>query len=500
MSEETVETVIETNNINKTFPGVKALENVSFEVKKGEVHGLVGENGAGKSTFIKILMGAYKKDPDSGDIKIKGEKVNITGPLEALDYGMSAVYQHMKIAPELSVAENIFLGRQPRNKGLIKKKKMYEEAREILAELDMEEIDPRMELRKLSNVKKRMVAIAKAISQDVDIIIFDEPTAQLAEEETDLLHDYIDDLRERGISIIYISHRLDEVFAICDRVSVLRDGKLVATKPVEELTEDQLINYMVGRDVGELHYKEDIEFGEVIFEVKDLFREPDVAEVNFELREGEVLGIFGLVGSGRTELVKTLFGVFEKDSGTIKIDGQEVDIKSPTEAIKKGMAFIPEDRHSEGVALTQTVSENCNIIRSLLKSNYGLLNKSKEREIAKNNVENLDIRTPSIFQKLRYLSGGNQQKVVVAKWINADSRIIFMDEPTVGIDVGAKKEIYKLMADLLKDGKSIVFISSYIPELLGVCDRIITLSEGKMTGEVKADEATQEDLLYLATR
>lgn len=487
-------------NINKTFPGVKALDNVSLNVKAGEVHGLVGENGAGKSTLIKILMGAYTKDPDSGDIKIKGEKVDIDHPLQALEYGMAAVYQHMKIAPELSVAENIFLGRQPRSRGLIKWNEMNERAGEILEELNMGQIDPRQKLRELSNVKKRMVAIAKAISQDVDIIIFDEPTAQLAEEETEQLHEHIRELSERDISVIYISHRLDEVFEICDRVSVLRDGRLVITKNIDDLTEDDLIEHMVGREVGDLYYKEDIEFGDVILEVEDLKREPDVADVNFELREGEVLGIFGLVGSGRTELVKTLFGVHEKDEGKIIINGEEVDIKSPFKAIDEGMAFIPEDRHSEGVALTQTVSDNCNLVRSLLQSNYGILNRSEEEKIARENVEDLDIRTPSIFQKLRYLSGGNQQKVVVAKWINANSEIILMDEPTVGIDVGAKKEIYKLMAELLKQGKAIIFISSYIPELLGICDKIITLSDGRMTGIKQAEEATQEDLLYLATR
>ncbi len=498
--EENNEYRITMENISKTFPGVKALDNVSLKVKAGEVHGLVGENGAGKSTLIKILMGAHKKDPGSGDIKIEGKKVNINNPLQAIEHGMAAVYQHMKIAPELTVAENIFLGRQPRNNGIINWKKMNEMAREVLEEVNMENIDPRVELRSLSNVNKRMVAIAKALSQDVNIIIFDEPTAQLAEEETEELHRHIKDLKDKDISIIYISHRLDEVFNICDRVSVLRDGKLVMTDRVENLTENDLITHMVGREVGDLYYKEEIEFGDVVLEVEDLEVESKIENVSFQLREGEVLGVFGLVGAGRTEMVKSLFGVHSADSGLIKINGKEVKINSPLQAIKSGMAFIPEDRHTEGVALTQDIVDNSNLVRSLLQANYGLLNAREEQKIAEENVEDLDIRTPSIFQKLRYLSGGNQQKVVVAKWINANSKIILMDEPTVGIDVGAKKEIYKLMAELLKQGKAIIFISSYIPELLGICDKIMTLSEGRMTSVMKTSEATQEELLYYATR
>jgi len=489
--------IIETKNIRKTFPGVTALDNVNFKLKKGEIHALIGENGAGKSTFIKILMGVHKMD--KGDIFFEGDKVNIKNPLEADKIGLAAVYQHMITAPLLTVAENIFLGRQPKKNGLIDWKKMNQDAKEILEDLNMD-INPKVRLNKLSNVQRRMVVIAKAISKDAKVIIFDEPTAQLAEEETEELHDKIKMLKEKGISIIYISHHLEEVFEICDRVSVLRDGEHVGTEKVDDITEDDLIAMMVGRDVGELYYKEDIKKGKELLRVENLERDSELSDVSFSLHEGEVLGVYGLLGAGRTELVRSLFGAEPITGGKIIIEGEEVKIDNPSQAINNNIGLLPEDRHEEGVALLQSVNDNCNVVSSKFSARYGVLNKKVERETTRKNIEDLNIKTPSINQLVKNLSGGNQQKVVIAKWINANSNILLFDEPTVGIDVGAKKEIYVLMSELLKEGKGIIFVSSYIPELMEICDRIMVLSRGKMTGIVEKEDFDQEELLYLATR
>ncbi len=490
---------VEMKNITKTFPGVKALDQVDFKVKKGEIHGLVGENGAGKSTLLKILMGVHKKDSGSGDILLNGKTVNIDNPIMAEEHGLAAVYQHMMLAPQLSVAENIFLGEQPTNKGMVDWNYMYNKTRELLDSLNLSEINSRARLDSLTNVQQEMVAITKAVSRDANILIFDEPTALLAEEETEELHKKMIDLKDQGVSIIYVNHRLDEVFEVCDRVTVLRDGEYVGTKEISEVSEDDLITMMVGREIGDLYYKEDIEKGEKILEVNNLNSGKNVKNASFELHKGEVLGFFGLIGAGRTELLRTIFGVDKIDSGEIKIKQQEVKIKKPIDSIKAGIGLIPEDRQKQGLALPLSVQDNCTLVSSMYSSTLGLLDKKTERKETKRSVEDLNIKTPSINQKVKFLSGGNQQKVVIAKWLNVDASILFFDESTVGIDVGAKKEIYKLMADLLKDDKAIIFISSYLPELLGVCDRIAVISEGEITGILDREEATEEKLLQLAT-
>lgn len=490
---------VEMENINKTFPGVKALDGVNFRVKKGEIHGLVGENGAGKSTLLKILMGVLRKDKDSGDIFINGEKENIDNPIKAEKYGLSAVYQHMMLARELSVAENIFLGQQPIKNRIIDWQYMYKRTKKILAELNLQDIDPRAHINSLTNVQQEMVAIAKALSRDANIIIFDEPTALLADEETKQLHETMIDLKEQGVSIIYVNHRLDEVFEVCDCVTVFRDGQQVGTTDVGEITEDEIIAMMVGREIGELYYKEEIEIKEPILEVKDLKSGDNVKDISFTLHKGEILGLFGLVGTGRTELVRTIFGADPIDSGDIKIAGKTVNINAPIDAINNSVGLIPEDRQEQGLALPLTVQDNCTLVSSKYSSNIGMLNIKKEKEITDKNIDELKIKTPSRNQKVKYLSGGNQQKVVISKWLNIDAKILLFDEPTVGIDVGAKKEIYKLITDLLKQGKGIIFISSYLPELLGICDRIAVVSDNKMTGIMDCEEATQEKLLHLAT-
>ena len=490
---------VEMNQISKTFPGVKALDQVNFKVKKGEIHGLVGENGAGKSTLLKILMGVYQKDSESGDILLNGKIVNINNPIMAEDHGLAAVYQHMMLAPKLTVAENIFLGQQPTKRGIVDWDYMFKKTRELLDSLNLLEINPRDQLDSLTNVQQEMVAITKSISRDANIMIFDEPTALLAEEETEELHKKMIDLKEQGVSIIYVNHRLDEVFEVCDRVTVLRDGEYVGTKEISEVSEDYLITMMVGREIGDLYYKEDIEKGEKVLEVNNLNSGKNVKDASFELHKGEVLGFFGLIGAGRTELLRTIFGVDKIDSGEIKINQQEVKIRKPIDSIKAGVGLIPEDRQKQGLALPLSVQDNCTLVSSMYSSRLGVLDKTTEQKQTRKNVKDLNIKTPSIKQKVQFLSGGNQQKVVIAKWLNVDASILFFDESTVGIDIGAKKEIYKLMSKLLKDDKAIIFISSYLPELLGVCDRIAVISEGKITGILDKEEATEEKLLQLAT-
>ena len=485
-------------NISKTFPGVKALDRVTFRLKKGEIHALLGENGAGKSTLIKILMGVYQKDRDSGRILLDGQEVQIDSPIKAEQLGLSAVYQHIMLARHLSVAENIFLGQQPKRRGMIDWKKMYEDAEAVLQEFSLQ-VNPRTLVRDLTPVQQEMVAIAKALARRAKVLVLDEPTAQLAEEETDQLHRTMRELKKAGISILFISHRLDEIFKVCDVATVLRDGQYIGTKPVSELTESEIIRMMVGRSIDDLYYKEEIKIGREILRVKNLTRHPVVKNASFSLHEGEVLGVFGLVGSGRTELVRCIFGADTPDSGEIEIEGRPVKIQSPTAAIENKVALIPEDRQQQGLALPLTLGDNCNLISGRQVSRYGFRNLRHERDTARRNVEDLRIRTPGINQKVKFLSGGNQQKVVISKWLNVDSKVLIFDEPTVGIDVGAKTEIYRIMADLLKQGKGIIFISSYLPELLGICDRIMVIAEGEVTGILRREEATQEKLLALAS-
>lgn len=490
---------LEMQKIVKSFPGVRALDGVDFRVKKGEIHGLIGENGAGKSTLLKILMGVYQKDAASGDILVNGKKAKINNPIMAEEYGLSAVYQHLMLAPQLSVAENIFLGQQPGKYGALDWNKMYQKTEEILNSLELNNINPKDRLGDLTNVQQEMVAIAKALSHQANIMIFDEPTALLAEKETEELHRTMEDLKKKGVSIIYVNHRLDEVFEVCDRVTILRDGQYVGTREIEKITEDDLIAMMVGRELGDLYYKEDIERGEKILEVKNLNSGQQVKNVSFELYRGEVLGFFGLIGAGRTELLRTIFGANKIDSGEIIVNGKKINIKQPIDSIDSGIGLIPEDRQRQGLALPLSVKDNCSLISSKYSSKAGILDMNFEREQSRRNIRELNIKTPSIKQKVKYLSGGNQQKVVIAKWLNIDASILFFDESTVGIDIGAKKEIYKLMVKLLKRGKAIVFISSYLPELLGVCDRIAVISEGEITGILDRQEASEEKLLQLAT-
>jgi ribose transport system ATP-binding protein len=488
--------------ISKAFPGVQALDRVDFEAYSGEVMALVGENGAGKSTLMKILSGAYMKD--TGRIYIDGKRVEIQNPYHAQLLGISTIYQELNVTPNQTVAQNIFLGREIKRKGIlgklgfVDKKEMERRAKELLNRVGAN-IDPRELVKNLSVAQRQMVEIAKALSLEAKIIIMDEPTSALGPEEVEKLFEIIRQLKEQGIAIIFISHRLEEVFKIADRITILRDGKLVGVMSKDEATFDKVIYLMVNRPLGDMFKKEEVSKGKLILEVKNL-RSAIIKDVSFSLYEGEILGIAGLVGSGRTELVRLIFGADPKISGEIYLNGEKVEIKSPEDAVKHGIGLVPEDRQNQGLILKMSVRENIGvtIIRKILKF-LGFIDKNKLTEIAENFVKRLNIKTPSIFEKVLYLSGGNQQKVVLAKWLASNPKILILDEPTRGIDVGAKAEIHAIMSQLAKIGIGIIMISSEIPELLAMSDRILVMSEGKVVVELPRSEATQEKIMAYAS-
>lgn len=487
---------IRMEHIDKSFPGVHALRDVSISIRPGEVHALVGENGAGKSTLIKILMGAYTKD--RGEIYLDGRKVEITNPIAAQELGLSAVYQDVMLAPHLSVMENIFLGRQPKKAGIIDFRTMYAKAKEVLDGLELK-VDPKMLVWDLTSVQAEMVAIAKAISKAARILILDEPTALLAADETAELFRVVRKLKVDGVSIIYISHRLEEIFEICDRVTVMRDGQKVETREVKDTTEDDLIRLMVGRKLDEIFYKEHVKQGRELLKVEGLTRSGVIEDISFSVHEGEILGIFGLVGSGRTEIVRAIFGADKIDKGRLFVEGRQVTIKNPTDAIRHGIGLLPENRKLQGLALQLSVGTNINLASYSDITVGGVIKNALERKRAEQFVFDLAIKTPGLNQQVKFLSGGNQQKVVIAKWLCKNSRVLMFDEPTVGVDIGAKAEIFKLLGQLVTQGKGLVLISSYLPEILGVSDRILVLSEGKVTGVLDRAEANQETILRLAT-
>jgi ribose transport system ATP-binding protein len=485
----------EVKEISKSFPGVKALDHVSMKVRQGEVRALVGENGAGKSTLMKILNGNCKMD--SGAILIDGKPVHITNPQKAAEHGISIIFQELNLVDGLSIAENIFAGRLSKNGKLIDWKQLRADAKELLDRIGFK-VDPKTEVSKLSIAGKQMVEIAKALSYNARIILMDEPSATLTKSELDTIFDIIRDLKSKGITVIYISHRLEEIFTICDSVSVMRDGHLIDTKPIGEVTRDHIVEMMVGREVSHTFPKRRPQIGEEVLRVENLRRKGGKASVSFNLRQGEVLGIAGLVGAGRTETMRALFGVDYVAGGTIYIRGQKVDIRSPKSAKKYGIAFLTEDRKAEGLTVDFTVKSN--IVMANLKKilSGGFLNGKRENAIADQYIKLINIKTPSRTQKVLNLSGGNQQKVVVAKWLNADSDIIIMDEPTRGIDVGAKLEIYELVNQLVSEGKAVILISSELPEVLGMSDRVLVMRDDAILAELAGDQINAVNVMQYA--
>ena len=486
--------ILEMRGIRKAFPGVQALDDVNIVVKKGQVHCLVGENGAGKSTLIKILAGAYQKD--EGMIRINGHEVDTLTPHSAQRMGISVIYQELELIPYLSVAENIMLGQAPSGLpgGFISWSKTYEAAKQILDDLGVD-IDPRASVKDLGVALQQMTEIAKALSRNADIIVMDEPTSALTDQEIPQLFEAIRRLKAQNKSVIYISHRLEELYEIGDVATVLRDGTYVGTVPVSELSMDKLITMMVGRELKEKFPKEEAAIGEEILRVEGLNRDGVLKDISFNLRKGEILGISGLVGSGRTELARAIFGADPINSGNIYVEGQKVKINSPTDAINRGIGFLTEDRKGQGLVLIQSVQNNITLAFLKTFSPNTFIQRRSETEAAARLVSGLGIKTPSLQQQVQYLSGGNQQKVVVAKWLCGDSKILIFDEPTRGIDVGAKVEVYQLMNELVRQGVAIIMISSELPEILGMSDRILVMRDGQIAGEFSQAEATQEKLL-----
>lgn len=489
---------LEMRNISKQYPGVRALDDVTLTVEAGEVHALLGENGAGKSTLMKILAGAQPMD--HGEILLHGRPVVIDTPQRAMDHGISIIYQEFNLVPYLSAGENIFLGREPRGviPGFVDFRTLYAESQRVLDRLGVR-IDARSPVNMLSVAQQQMVEIAKATSKQCRIIIMDEPSATLTEHELQALFGLIRRLKGEGVSIVYISHRLEEIFDVCDRATVMRDGKWIATRPVKELNREEIIRLMVGRELGEAIPKVAAHVGEPALTVRNLSRAGVLHDISFTVHRGEILGLAGLVGAGRTETARAIFGADPLDGGQIELFGKPVRIRAPRDAIRLGIGLVTEDRKQQGLVLGMAVRENNTLANLDSLSRLGFIRRRAEQKVAEEYRVSLSIKTPSIEQSVQNLSGGNQQKVVLAKWLFTGSKVLIFDEPTRGIDVGAKSEIYKLMNELAAQGCAIIMISSELPEVLGMSDRILVMHEGTITGELLRADATQEKVMHLAT-
>ncbi|WP_338637201.1 sugar ABC transporter ATP-binding protein [Erwinia persicina] len=488
---------LEAEGISKFFPGVKALSNVSFRIKPGTVHALMGENGAGKSTLMKCLIGIYR--PDEGQIRIKGQPVQFTDTLDALRSGISMIHQELNLVPHMTVAENIWLGREPMRLGFVDHGKLNRLTRDLLTKLNIR-LRPEQMVGDLSIASQQMVEIAKAVSWNSDIVIMDEPTSALTETEVAHLFTIIRDLRSQGKAIIYISHKMDEIFAITDEVSVFRDGTWVASNDTASYTRQSLITQMVGRELTQLFPKTDSNIGEDVLAVRNLTRKGVFHDVSFNVRRGEILGVAGLVGAGRSEVMESLFGMTSIDSGEILIDGVPTTIDSPASAIEKGLAFLTEDRKKSGLFLVLSVMENMSIVKMTdYSANGGFVNHGNMAKDCLEQIKRLNIKTPTMDQIINNLSGGNQQKVLIARWLLAQPKILILDEPTRGIDVGAKAEIYRLISELASRGVAIIMVSSELPEIIGMSDRVMVMHGGRITGILNKEEADQETILSLAS-
>ena len=489
------------DNISKEFPGVKALDGVNLKVRPYSVHALMGENGAGKSTLMKCLFGIYKKD--GGSITFDGKEINFTSAKDALENGVSMVHQELNQVTQRNVLDNIWLGRFPMKGMFVDEKKMYDDTVKIFKDLDIE-VDPRMKVADLSVSQRQMIEIAKAVSYNSKIIVMDEPTSSLTENEVQHLFRIINKLRDKGCGIVYISHKMEEIKEICDDITIMRDGKWVATDSVKDLTTDQIINMMVGRDLTNRFPPKDNEVKEVILKVENLsaLHQPSLKEASFELHKGEILGVAGLVGSKRTDIVETIFGMRERATGKIILNGKEVKNRTPGEAIKNGFALVTEERRATGIFSMLDIKVNSIVsnIDHYKNKLLGLLDNKKMVEDTKWVIDSMRVKTPSQSTSIGSLSGGNQQKVILGRWLLTEPDVLMLDEPTRGIDVGAKYEIYQLMIELAKKDKGIIMISSEMPELLGVTDRILVMSNGRVAGIVNTKETTQEEILALSAK
>jgi ABC-type sugar transport system ATPase subunit len=493
------EVFLEIKNISKTFPGVKALDDVSLSVKAGQVLALIGENGAGKSTLMKILSGVYQKD--SGQILIKGNPADLSSPLKSQHLGISIIYQELNLLLNMNIAENIFLGREQEKSGILKgfanKRAMHEAAKALLDRVGLK-VNTNTLVSALSTAQKQMVEVAKALSFDAKLIIMDEPTSSLTDKETEILFNIIRTIRGQGVAIIFITHRIREIFVIADEIAIMRDGELVALKGAGETNENEVISNMVGRSVDDIYYKEKAVIGDTIMEVRNLSTRALLRDINFSLKKGEILGFAGLVGAGRSEVMRAVFGIDKRETGEIFIENKKVAINNTVDALQSGIGFVPEDRKEQALILPMNVRSNISLaaLPSMKKGMF--IDKQKEAAVAKEYIEKLQIKTPSDKQIVYNLSGGNQQKVVIGKWMETSPRILILDEPTRGIDVKTKKEIYMLMSKLANQGVAIIMISSELPEVIGMSDRIIVMHEGRIKGEMPGENATQEAIMKMA--
>ena len=487
---------LKVENIEKSFPGVKALANINFEVEKGTVHVLCGENGAGKSTLMKIINGIYKKD--KGKIIIDGKERDIKDPIEARNLGISMIFQELNYIPEMTVEESLFIGSWPKTAVRVDWKTIRHRALDLLEKEGLH-YNPITQLKDLTVSDIQILEIVKAISYESDIIIMDEPTSAITQKEVEFLFRKINELKQRGTCIIYISHKMDEIFRIADQITVLRDGEVVDSRPVSEYTMDLIIAQMVGRKMENTYPKEMVPCGEVLLEVNDLCSEKVFEEISFKVRKNEIVGFAGLMGAGRTEVMRAVFGLDSYEKGEIKIRQVPVSIKNTRQSIVHNMVMLSEDRRRFGIIPVRSVKENVSL--SSLKSFifHGHLHSSKENEVVQKYCKKMNVKTPNYETSIESLSGGNQQKVILAKWMVTNPDILIMDEPTRGIDVGAKYEIYKLMTELVKEGKGLIMVSSELPELIGMCDRIYVMAQGRITGELTREEFTQENIMKLAT-
>jgi len=488
--------ILDVKKVSKEFPGVKALDTVDLQLEKGEVHALIGENGAGKSTLIKILAGVYTKD--SGEILFDGNPVEIHMPADSLNLGIKVVFQELSLIPHMSVGENVFLESFPLKKNkTIDWDTLYGETKEILDTIGLD-LNPKTKVYNLTVSQQQMVEISRALSHEAKVIIMDEPTSALTPNEVDHLFNVIRKLKERGIGILYVTHKLEEVMAICERVTVLRDGKLISSRMVSETTNDELVTDMVGRAIKTLFPRSHTGKGEVVLEVKALSTEKKLRDVSFKVRAGEVVGIFGLLGAGRTELAKAMFGLDAVQTGSISIEGQELKLSSTSQSTKMGLGYLTEDRKGEGLILQMSVSQNITLPSLEDISSAGFIKRKEESRRSQEFVDAFSIKTPSLRQKVMYLSGGNQQKVLLARWLMKKLKVIILDEPTRGIDVGAKAEIHRLIDELASQGLAVVVMTSEMPELLGVSDHIIVMCNGRITGEFDREKAGMEKILEAA--